>query len=121
MSSLYLLFSLFIIPSAFAVALPDMSKIVQVRFFLLIFCRNFMLVILFLVCCVVQAFYYPWYGTPQFDARYNQWNHRLLPHWNAQIREHYPHDVKYDPSQDDIGSSFFPAKGCICFCSSASI
>ncbi len=32
----------------------------------------------------VHAFYYVWYGNPQFNGKYVHWDHPLLPHWDPQ-------------------------------------
>lgn len=55
----------------------------------------------------VHAFYYGWYGNPEVDGKYNNWNHQILPHWR---------DTTWDnagqfPGGDDIGANFYPALG----------
>ncbi|KAK7503095.1 hypothetical protein BaRGS_00005721 [Batillaria attramentaria] len=57
----------------------------------------------------VHIFYYPWYGNPQTDGQYLHWNHRMLPHWKAEVAKKYPQDVHVPP--DDIGSNFYPQLG----------
>lgn len=49
----------------------------------------------------VHAFYYGWYGTPQIDGRYSNWNH---PVSGAPGRKF--------PGGDDIGANFYPKGGC---------
>lgn len=39
------------------------------------------------------------------------WDHRILPHWSASIRDNYIHDVRFKPLNDDIGANFFPDAG----------
>ena len=59
----------------------------------------------------VHVFYYPWYGNPDVDPDgWNHWDHTILPHWNAQTREQYPHGKKYKPPED-IGAVFYPLRG----------
>lgn len=57
----------------------------------------------------IHAFYYTWYGNPQFDGRYLHWNHELLQHWDAKIASNYP-TGKHNPP-DDIGANFYPQLG----------
>lgn len=49
------------------------------------------------------AFYYPWYGNPETDGRYANWNHPVA------VRNEPPRSY---PGGDDIGSNFYPALGC---------
>jgi len=51
----------------------------------------------------VHAFYYPWYGNPQTDGRYANWNHPVAVR-NGPARQF--------PGGDDIGANFYPALGC---------
>lgn len=56
----------------------------------------------------VHAFYYGWFGNPEFDGKYNNWNHPIIPHyldttWN---------NAGSFPGGDDIGANFYPALGC---------
>lgn len=52
-----------------------------------------------------HIFYYAWYGTPEFDGEYMHWNHAILdPDGN-------PTGTSY-PGGADIGSNFYPRKGC---------
>ena len=54
----------------------------------------------------VHAFYYMWYGNPEFDGHYLHWNHRYLPHWEQSVTNQYPKGRHVPP--DDIGASFYP-------------
>lgn len=49
------------------------------------------------------AFYYPWYGNPEIDGRYSNWNHPVA------VRNEPPRSF---PGGDDIGANFYPALGC---------
>ena len=49
------------------------------------------------------AFYYPWYGNPETDGRYANWNHPVA------VRNE---PARSFPGGDDIGSNFYPALGC---------
>ena len=60
-------------------------------------------------CYNVHAFYYPWYGNPDFDNKYMHWNHRYIRHWNPAVANVYPNGVHEPPH--DIGSNFYPALG----------
>lgn len=51
----------------------------------------------------VVAFYYPWYGNPQTDGHYANWNHPVA------VRNEPPRSY---PGGDDIGANFYPALGC---------
>ncbi|XP_040839723.1 glycoprotein endo-alpha-1,2-mannosidase [Ochotona curzoniae] len=57
----------------------------------------------------LHAFYYSWYGNPQFDGKYIHWNHPILEHWDPRIAKNYPQGRHSPP--DDIGSSFYPELG----------
>lgn len=57
----------------------------------------------------LHAFYYPWYGNPEFDGKYIHWDHAQLPHWDAKVAQGYPQGRHSPP--DDIGSNFYPALG----------
>jgi hypothetical protein len=60
----------------------------------------------------VHAFFYLWYGTPEVDRKWQHWNHEVLPHWDASVRDKYPSDgVRYVPP-GDIHSPFYPMRGC---------
>lgn len=49
------------------------------------------------------AFYYPWYGNPETDGRYSNWNHPVA------VRNEPPRSF---PGGDDIGANFYPELGC---------
>jgi glycoprotein endo-alpha-1,2-mannosidase len=51
----------------------------------------------------VHAFYYPWYGNPETDGRYANWNHPVA------VRSGPPRQF---PGGEDIGANFFPELGC---------
>jgi len=51
----------------------------------------------------VHAFYYLWYGNPEVDGRYANWNHPVA------VRQGPPRQF---PGGDDIGANFYPALGC---------
>ena len=57
----------------------------------------------------VHAFYYPWYGNPEFDDQYLHWNHPQMPHWNKNEAVKWPTGRHKPP--DDIGSNYFPKLG----------
>ncbi|KAG1972988.1 glycoprotein endo-alpha-1,2-mannosidase [Pimephales promelas] len=57
----------------------------------------------------VHAFYYVWYGNPQFDGKYVHWDHQLLPHWDPKVASGYPTGQHQPPN--DIGANFYPALG----------
>ncbi len=57
----------------------------------------------------VHAFYYVWYGNPQFNGKYVHWDHPLLPHWDPKVASGYPSGRHQPP--DDIGANFYPALG----------
>ena len=58
----------------------------------------------------VHAFFYLWYKTPAIDGEWQHWNHRILPHWNQNERDRWPHDVRFEPPAD-FGASFAPRDG----------
>jgi len=51
----------------------------------------------------LHAFYYPWYGNPETEGDYVQWNHAVA------VRQGPPRSF---PGGDDIGANFYPALGC---------
>lgn len=57
----------------------------------------------------VHAFYYAWYGNPQFDGKFVHWDHQLLPHWDPKVASGYPTGQHQPPN--DIGANFYPALG----------
>jgi len=50
----------------------------------------------------VHAFYYAWYGNPQFDGKFYHWDHEFLPHWKSEISRKYATGERHVPP-DDIG------------------
>ncbi|CAL8285391.1 unnamed protein product [Lota lota] len=57
----------------------------------------------------LHAFYYIWYGNPNFDGKYIHWDHPQMPHWDAKVAQAYPQGRHSPP--DDIGANFYPALG----------
>ncbi|KAG7465813.1 hypothetical protein MATL_G00157750 [Megalops atlanticus] len=57
----------------------------------------------------LHAFYYTWYGNPQFDGKYIHWDHPVLPHWDPKVAVGYPKGRHSPP--EDIGANFYPALG----------
>jgi len=55
----------------------------------------------------VHTFYYGWYGNPENDGRYNNWNHPVIKHW---IDTTWDNAGSY-PGGDDIGANFYPQLG----------
>jgi len=51
----------------------------------------------------VHTFYYPWYGNPNTDGKYANWNHPVAVR-NGPARRF--------PGGDDIGANYYPAIGC---------
>jgi glycosyl hydrolase family 99 len=49
----------------------------------------------------VIAFYYGWYGNPQTDGGYHNWNHPVADKSGRRF-----------PGGEDIGSNFYPQAGC---------
>jgi glycoprotein endo-alpha-1,2-mannosidase len=49
----------------------------------------------------VHAFYYPWYGNPEFDGEYIHWRHSVMG-------DVIPHTF---PGGEDIGADFYPMDG----------
>ena len=56
----------------------------------------------------VHTFYYSWFGNPEIDGNYNNWNHQIIPHW---VDSTWNNAGKY-PGGDDIGANFYPELGC---------
>jgi len=56
----------------------------------------------------IHTFYYAWYGNPEFDGAYHNWNHPILPHW---IDTTWNNAGSY-PGGDDIGANYYPQLGC---------
>jgi glycoprotein endo-alpha-1,2-mannosidase len=67
----------------------------------------------------VHAFFYLWYGIPETDARYLHWNHSILPHWDSVKATQWPSGVLGPP--DDIGATYFPARGLYSSCDPATL
>lgn len=57
----------------------------------------------------LHAFYYPWYGAPDYDGNYLHWNHPYIPHWNKKEAQKWPNYTHKPP--DDVGSNFYPLLG----------
>ncbi|KAJ3612864.1 hypothetical protein NHX12_019121 [Muraenolepis orangiensis] len=57
----------------------------------------------------LHAFYYIWYGNPNFDGKYIHWDHPQMPHWDSKVAQAYPQGRHAPP--DDIGANFYPALG----------
>ena len=55
----------------------------------------------------VHTFYYSWYGTPEYDGKYDHWNHSILPHW----RDTTWNNAGNYPGKGDIGANYYPALG----------
>ncbi|MCY1718866.1 glycoside hydrolase family 99 protein [Prolixibacteraceae bacterium Z1-6] len=55
----------------------------------------------------VHTFYYGWYGNPEYDGKYNNWNHPIIPHWRDTTWNHAGHF----PGNEDIGANYYPALG----------
>ena len=56
----------------------------------------------------VHTFYYSWFGVPQIDGEYNNWNHPIVPHW---VDSTWNNAGSY-PGGDDIGANYYPQLGC---------
>ena len=58
------------------------------------------------------AFFYLWYGRPEFDEKWIHWNHSILPHWTESVRAEWASTagISYLPPQD-LHSSFYPLRG----------
>ena len=57
----------------------------------------------------IHTFYYAWYGNLKFDRTYIHWNHKYLPHWDANIAK-FQKKGQHSPP-DDIGANFYPELG----------
>lgn len=55
----------------------------------------------------VHTFYYGWFGNPEYDGKYNNWNHPIIPHW----RDTTWNNAGSFPGKNDIGANYFPALG----------
>ena len=58
----------------------------------------------------VHAFYYLWYGSEAVDGQFRHWNHKTLPHWNAEVRKRYS-ELTYQPPEL-IHAPYYPLRGC---------
>jgi glycoprotein endo-alpha-1,2-mannosidase len=56
----------------------------------------------------IHTFYYAWFGNPEFDGEYNNWNHHIIPHW---IDSTWNNAGSF-PGGDDIGANYYPQIGC---------
>lgn len=58
------------------------------------------------------AFFYLWYGRPEYDGKWLHWNHSILPHWTESVRAEWASTagVSYLPPQD-LHSSYYPLRG----------
>lgn len=55
----------------------------------------------------VHTFYYSWFGNPEYDGAYNNWNHPIIPHWVDSTWNNAGHY----PGGDDIGANYYPELG----------
>ena len=56
----------------------------------------------------IHTFYYSWYGSPEYDGKYSNWNHPIVPHqkdttWN---------NAGSFAGGEDIGANYYPESGC---------
>ncbi len=56
----------------------------------------------------IHTFYYSWYGVPEMDGVYNNWNHPIIPHWADST---WNNAGSY-PGGEDIGANYYPQLGC---------
>lgn len=56
----------------------------------------------------IHTFYYSWFGNPETDGAYNNWNHQIIPHWVDSTWN----DMGNYPGGDDMGANFYPELGC---------
>ncbi len=56
----------------------------------------------------IHTFYYSWFGNPEFDGAYNNWNHPIIPHW---VDSTWNNLGNY-PGGKDIGANYYPQLGC---------
>lgn len=59
----------------------------------------------------VHAFFYLWYGIPEFDDEYLHWNHKVLPHWETSVNDQYPTIGKGHKPPENIHSPYYPLHG----------
>lgn len=55
----------------------------------------------------VHTFYYGWFGNPEYDGKYSNWNHSIIPHYR---------DTTWDnagsfPGGEDLGANYYPELG----------
>ncbi len=55
----------------------------------------------------VHTFFYSWFGNPETDGKYNNWNHQIIPHW---VDSTWNNAGNY-PGGEDIGANFYPQLG----------
>lgn len=56
----------------------------------------------------IHTFYYSWFGNPEVDGAYNNWDHQIIPHW---VDSTWNNMGSY-PGGDDIGANYYPQLGC---------
>ncbi len=56
----------------------------------------------------VHTFYYSWYGSPEYDGKYFNWNHNIIPHW----KDTTWNNAGAFPGGNDIGANYYPELGC---------
>jgi glycoprotein endo-alpha-1,2-mannosidase len=59
----------------------------------------------------VHAFFYIWYGIPQFDGSYLHWDHSVLPHWESDINNIHPSIGSKHSPPGNLHSPFYPLEG----------
>lgn len=55
----------------------------------------------------VHTFYYGWFGNPEYDGKYNNWNHSIIPHWRDSAWD----NAGRFSGNEDIGANYYPALG----------
>ena len=57
----------------------------------------------------VHAFFYIWYGTPEFDGSYKHWDHEVLGHWDEGVSRMHSKTIgkKHSPPEN-LHSAFYP-------------
>ena len=56
----------------------------------------------------IHTFYYGWYGTPEVDGKFRNWDHAIIPHW----RDTSWNNARNFPGFEYIGANFYPQLGC---------
>lgn len=79
-------------------------------------CVYVTLLLMVSLCCAqqkreVHAFYYLWYGTPEYDGEWRHWNHEVLPHWTKSINDRYPEIGSRFTPPHHLHSPFYPLYG----------